>query len=134
MTRRPIAEVQQERQDRLAEYLADKFVEFVTTKRRAVSQNEWAAWLRVSPVSLSQWINKVRLPDNENVDRIAARLGPEVYEIMDRPMRMPADPEFQAFAKKYFDSDEEGRRQAARVLDAAQARKAARHEADPVDA
>lgn len=56
---------------------------------RIPSQAEFAVWLDVPTTSLSTWMNDVRTPVGENADRLADKLGVEVYDRLNLPRRMP---------------------------------------------
>ena len=55
------------------------------------SQAEFAKWLDVPPTSLSQWINDIRPPTGENLDKLADKFGIEVYIRLGVAPRMPKD-------------------------------------------
>jgi transcriptional regulator with XRE-family HTH domain len=55
------------------------------------SQTDFAKWLGVPQVSLSNWINGVRPPNRENMDQLATKLGTRVYDIFGMPHYMPKD-------------------------------------------
>ena len=92
---------------RMGEFLQQKYAAFVSSKRRYVSQVEFADYLDVEPYNLNQWMNANRKPVGNNVHHLAAKLGPVVYDILDVPRQMPNDPQFQAVALRWFDLSEE---------------------------
>jgi len=47
---------------------------------------EFAQYLCVNRSLLSQWMNSSALPGNENVIKIANKLGPDIYEILGWPL------------------------------------------------
>lgn len=53
------------------------------------SQADFAKWLQVPTTSLSTWMNDVRVPVGENIDKLADRLGVEVYDLLGAPRKMP---------------------------------------------
>lgn len=53
------------------------------------SQAEFARWLDIPTSSLSVWMNDYRLPTGESVDKLADKLGVEVYDRLGLARKMP---------------------------------------------
>ncbi len=73
-------------------------------RHRTVS--EFAVWLDIPRSLLSRYLNGQRQPSRENVGKIAARLGPEVYDLLG--LQRP-DPNIQRLLRAYDELDEEGK-------------------------
>lgn len=56
---------------------------------RIPSQAEFAKWIGVPTTSMSVWMNDIRKPTGESVDKLAERLGVEVYDRLGLPRKMP---------------------------------------------
>jgi len=83
----------QRRRDQLADAIIAYWQALDRKLGRRTSQNELAKELgNISPTTLSNLLNKVRLPNEENMHRLAARIGPKIYDILGVPARMPDDP------------------------------------------
>lgn len=69
------------------QFLEMKFLEWQKESGGRKTVSEFAAYLGVSQQSVSNWWNNLRIPQGENVDKIAKKLGIEVYDILgiDRP-------------------------------------------------
>ena len=73
-----------------AEYLNEQFKAWQVQQPRGQDSQSWfARWLGVPDTSLSQWLNGVREPTDRNCHKIASKLGPEIYDILGLPRRMP---------------------------------------------
>jgi len=74
-------------------YLRQRFHEWtgrvMGREGRIPSQAEFAKWLSVPTTSLSVWMNDIRTPSGESVDKLAEKLGVEVYDRLGVPRRMP---------------------------------------------
>lgn len=70
---------------RFSEFILGEFDKFKAAYRKAhatrrdPSQNEFARWLGISPAGLSLWINGPTVPSDDNLTRMAAKLGNEVF-------------------------------------------------------
>lgn len=91
--------------NKMAQFLNEKFMEYqakeIARGRGRPSQNDWVVWLGVAPTSMSMWLHAVRPPVGDNIDLLATKLGPEVYEILDVPPRMPKDKSLSFIAKNW---------------------------------
>jgi len=76
----------------LQTYYVNKFIPWYLGKHGKIpSQNEFAKWLGIRNTNLSQYMNDNRRPDVSQSDLLATRLGPEVYDRLDLPRKMPKD-------------------------------------------
>ncbi len=114
-------EIDQKRAAKVANLLKEGFNKFFASEiakgRPVPSQNDYSRWLGIPPTSMSAWINEIRLPTGDNIDAIATRLGPEIYEILGVPPRMPKDKLLNFIAAKWHKLDEAKRKQLAELVD-----------------
>jgi len=106
----------EEIRQKVADYLNKKFSEYVHNKGRFASQKEFAKYLGVTSWNLNNWMLGEREPTGKNIHRLAAKLGPEVYDVLEEPRRMPEDPEFVALAKRWFSATKSRRDAAMKIL------------------
>ena len=101
-----------EKLNSLQELLTEKYLEYVNQRRRKVGDNEYARYLGVSVGSYNQWINGNRLPSYDNVIKLAAKLGPRVFDVLgyERVM-VVADPQLIFIAERWRLLDNETREQ-----------------------
>ena len=103
--------------DKLTEFqelLNDAYLEYINkTKRRRASDNDFARWLEVSPSNLNQWINGNRTPDLAKAVRLAKKLGPTVFDILNYPRMVDtlASPELKFIIDNWHLLDDETQRQ-----------------------
>jgi len=71
-----------EKLNRLQEYLTEEHIGYMQERKRKVTDSKFAKYLGVSTASYNQWVNGNRMPSYDNVIKIAARLGPEIFDIM----------------------------------------------------
>jgi len=102
----------------MEDYLQNAYIDYVRKKGRLTSASDFAKYLGVSNTSLSQWMNGRRLPVGDNIHKLAAKLGPEIYDVLDTPRLMPDDPLFHKYADYYFKAKNKKEREA--LLDAVQ--------------
>jgi undecaprenyl pyrophosphate synthase len=90
------------------QWLQQKYGEYVnwhiSKYAKVPSQAAWAKHLGIRNTNLSQYINDNRRPDSTQADLLAEKLGPEVYDRLGLPRRMPRDPELY-FLAEHFVSD-----------------------------
>jgi transcriptional regulator with XRE-family HTH domain len=79
-------------------WLMDKFVEWERKKGQRQSYSAFARYLGVKQSSLSQWLAGNYPPSRENVEKLAEKLGPEIYDIMG--MERP-DPDIEQLVRLY---------------------------------
>lgn len=76
----------------LQNYFVGKFIPWYLGKHNKIpSQTEFAKWLGVNNTNLSQYMNDNRRPDVKQADLLAQKLGPEVYDRLNLPRKMPKD-------------------------------------------
>jgi transcriptional regulator with XRE-family HTH domain len=68
--------------------LERKFLEWQLDVGRK-SQREFADYLGVNRASLTMWLNGDHLPERANIDKLALKLGPEIYDSFDLPRPNP---------------------------------------------
>lgn len=61
------------------DWLMQKFVQWEKRQTRRQSFSAFARYLGVSQSSLSQWMAGTYPPTGDNIDKIAAKLGDEIY-------------------------------------------------------
>ncbi len=67
----------------LSEWIRQKYIEWLTDEGVIRSQREFADYIGIEKVALSRYINKnIKNPDIETVDKIANKLGPEIYDVL----------------------------------------------------
>jgi len=100
-----------EREQRMAKYLNHKFLEWQYKSGRQRSQVEFCRWIGIPPTSYSNWINETRLPVGTNIYKLADKLGPEIYDILGEPRRMPTERKINWLVNAWFDGtlDEEAK-------------------------
>jgi len=94
-------------QKKLADLLNKCHIDYARKRGRMVSAAEFAKYLEVSNTSLSQWMNMVRLPTGSNVHKIAAKCGPQIYDIMGIPRMMPKDEKLNQIVDRWYQLSEE---------------------------
>ena len=101
-----------EKLNQLQALLTEGYLEYVNQRRRKVGDNEYARYLGVSVGSYNQWINGNRLPSYDNVIKLAAKLGPRVFDVMgyERVM-VVADPQLIFIAERWRLLEHETREQ-----------------------
>ncbi len=114
-------EQDQKRAVRTSNLLKEGFNRFFASEiakgRPVPSQNDFSRWLGVPPTSVSAWINEIRLPSGDSIDAIATRLGPEIYDILGVPARMPKDKLLNLIASRWHKLDDAKRKQLAEMVD-----------------
>ena len=109
-----------ERKRELADFLNMKFIEYQVEKRRRVSQKEWTnEYLGVTAASLSNWMLKSQLPRGTNVFALAAKLGPEIYDILGQPRRVSDNPKIQRLNEIYPTLCKEKQKEIDAIIDSA---------------
>lgn len=63
-------------------WLEQKYIEWMATEKRRRTLTAFAEWLDVSQPLISRYMAGQVMPNEENVHKIAARLGPEVYDLL----------------------------------------------------
>lgn len=97
-------------EDKFAKFLKDKFRWYCKQRELDPLDTPWvvfANWLDIHPSTLSTHVKGRKKPTGETVHKYAAKLGPNVYDILEEPRRMPEDPRFMEIATYYFDMTED---------------------------
>lgn len=87
----------------MEKFLETEFEKMRESKGWRYSQAQWSKYLGVSHQSLNQWMNGLRLPTGDNVFALAAKLGPEIYDILGQPRRLPNNPVAQKIIEIYIE-------------------------------
>lgn len=67
----------------LSEWIRQKYIEWLTSEGQIRSQREFADYIGIEKVALSRYLNKnIKTPDPETVEKIANKLGPEIYDVL----------------------------------------------------
>ena len=66
----------------VGEWLEGKYIEWMARDGRRRSMQEFADWLDVPRPHISRYFGGTRFPSRKNVDKIAAKLGPEIYDLL----------------------------------------------------
>lgn len=71
----------------LSKWLDKKYLEWQTSEEESKNVSEFADYLDVNRSLLSFWMNGSREPNEENLIKIALKLGFEIYDVIgeDRP-------------------------------------------------
>lgn len=67
------------------DWLMGKFIEWEKTQPRRQSYSAFARYLNVKQSSLSQWMAGSYDPEDENIEKIAEKLGEETYDALGLP-------------------------------------------------
>lgn len=68
-----------------AQFLEMKYLEWQKQEGGRKTVKEFAAYIGVSQSTISNWWNDDRKPEGENLQKLAAKLGIEVYDILGVP-------------------------------------------------
>ena len=68
----------------------------IRSRGRRISNKEFAEYLGVGRVSLTQWLSGAH-PDPENIHRIAGKLGLEIFDALDLPRPKSSIRELQSY-------------------------------------
>jgi hypothetical protein len=82
-----------------AEFIKREILAYSIRTGRTVKDVEFAAWLEIDPAIISHWKRGNRVPVEETLDRVAAKLGLEAYEVAGKPPRLPDDKNIRIIAK-----------------------------------
>ena len=88
-----------------AKWLELQYIDWMQKKGEISSQRDFANYLGIDPMSLSNYLNaKRKSPDQETVEKLADKLGPEVYDVLGlaRP-----DPQLQELTSMWHKLDQE---------------------------
>ena len=70
-------------------YLTKKFLEWQTELGARKTLEDFADYLNVSRPLLSFWMNGKRIPNADNLENISAKLGNEIYDVLELPRPNP---------------------------------------------
>ncbi len=70
---------------KFSQYLEIKFLEWQQSEGGRKTVRQFAAYIGVSPASITQWWNENRVPEGENIQKLANKLGVEVYDVLGLP-------------------------------------------------
>lgn len=90
--------------NKFPQWLENNFLEWQLSEGGRKTLNDFARYLKVSQPTISAWLNGSRKPTGENIDKIAAKLGPEIYDILG--MRRP-DPQLDRLIDAYNQASDE---------------------------
>jgi transcriptional regulator with XRE-family HTH domain len=93
--------------NQLPEFLRLKYIDWQAKSRQNRTLKSFALYLGVGAQLLSMWMNGTRTPGPENIDLLAAKLGPEVYDALELPR---PDPHLQKLVQIWHLLPEEARR------------------------
>lgn len=74
-------------------WLRKRWLMFYNNHNGYVSQNDFAKHLKISNANLTNYMTNLRRPGGKFVDILADTLGPQVYDKLDLPRKMPRDPD-----------------------------------------
>ena len=99
---------------KFAYWLNDKYIEWMKKDRkRGVSK--FAIWLGFKQATISGYLNGQHVPNPENIEKLAGKLGYEIYDALDLPR---PDKRFSELKAKYFATPEELRPDLIKIIDA----------------
>lgn len=72
------------------QWLEEKYKEWITSQEGRPTLQQFSVYLNVDYKSLNQWINGNFKPSNDNVIKLANKLGWEIYDILEweRPTKL----------------------------------------------
>lgn len=98
---------------KFGEWLDSQYLKWQAANGRR-TLDEFAEYLGVgSRVTLSRWINGQHKPDKESIDILAAKLGPEVYDLLG--LQRP-DPQVSKIVAWFTSLPEEARKKAEELM------------------
>jgi transcriptional regulator with XRE-family HTH domain len=68
----------------VGEWLEQKYVSWMKDQGAFKKQHEFAAYLGIEPTLLSHYMNGRKKPAGENIELIAEKLGPEIYNLVEK--------------------------------------------------
>ena len=88
-------------------WLLQFFLNWQAEQKRRTNLNEFADFLGYSRPTISLWMNGSRSPSEETVKKLAEKVGPEIFDVMDLPR---PDPDLQTLIHIWPHLSEEARR------------------------
>lgn len=105
-----------QRMKKFSAFLVDRFRDWLQskdapppTKGSVASQVDFAKWLKIDPSNLSYFINQRRYCSVDQAEKIASRLGSQVYDIFGYPRKAPEDQLTLTILDYLEEMDEEGK-------------------------
>jgi transcriptional regulator with XRE-family HTH domain len=81
---------------KVSDWLINKYLEWQQNEKSLKTQAEFADYLGFEPSTVSMWIAGKHNPDRHSVRILAAKLGLDIYEILNLPKPPKAINEFDA--------------------------------------
>lgn len=74
-----------------AQFLNNKFIEWESTRNKRGTISEFSQYLNINEKYVAKWMSGTTTPRDDNVIKLANRLGGEIYDILEweRPKEMP---------------------------------------------
>jgi hypothetical protein len=91
----------------IRDFLFQKFLEWQKKSGQRRSIKDWARELGVPQTSLSNWMNGPYLPKGASLGKLAAHLGPEIYDVLNMTRPASPDPKLQAMINGWRSLSEE---------------------------
>jgi transcriptional regulator with XRE-family HTH domain len=88
-------------------FLKTAFMEWQYAQGEKKTYQQFVEYLDLKPTSFSQWMNNVRLPDIDNLKKIADKLGPETWRAAGLPEMMPENPQYKEFSAFFLQQSPE---------------------------
>lgn len=70
---------------KFSQFLEKKFLEWQSLVGERKTVREFASYIGVSQATISTWWNTERVPEGENVMKLATKLGVEVFDVLGLP-------------------------------------------------
>ena len=70
---------------KFSQFLEKKFLEWQSLVGERKTVREFASYIGVSQATISTWWNTDRVPEGENVLKLATKLGVEVFDVLGLP-------------------------------------------------
>jgi transcriptional regulator with XRE-family HTH domain len=64
------------------EWLFQKFIEWQGGYKKRMTYGDFAEYLGVSRISLSDWMNGKYLPSHRNISFLSEKLGPDIFNVL----------------------------------------------------
>lgn len=77
---------------KLAAFMQEQYLKYLYEHGYSASQTDFGAWMGISSANISRYVTGKQIPGNENLKKMAAKLGVGLYEACDLEPRVPADP------------------------------------------
>ena len=75
------------------------FLKYDAERGRKSSQAEFAGWLELPPETISRYMRGLTTPSGVNLQKLADRLGPGIYDALGVPRRMPSEKRYPELAR-----------------------------------